>query len=122
MRFEDLLAWQEARSLIKMVYEMTRENSIEKDYRLVQQLRSASVSIMSNIAEGFERHSVKEKIQFYNISRASCAEVRSLLYIVLDSFPQLDCKVNFCAEKLNKVGKLITGLLQSTQKRLGDRS
>ena len=105
-----------------MVYEMTRENSIEKDYRLVQQLRSASVSIMSNIAEGFERHSVKEKIQFYNISRASCAEVRSLLYIVLDSFPQLDCKVNFCAEKLNKVGKLITGLLQSTQKRLGDRS
>lgn len=118
MRFEDLLAWQEARVLVKMIYELTGEKSIEKDFRLVNQLRSASVSIMSNIAEGFERHSVKEKIQFYNISRASCAEVRSLLYVVLDSFPQLDGKVNICAEKLNSVGMLITGLLQSTQKRL----
>ena len=118
MQFEDLLAWQEARVLVKMIYEMTGEKLIEKDFRLVSQLRSASVSIMSNIAEGFERHWVKEKIQFYNISRASCAEVRSLLYVVLDSFPQLDDKVNNCAEKLKKVGMLITGLLQSTQKRL----
>ncbi len=118
MQFEDLLAWQEARVLVRMIYEMTGDKSIEKDFRLVHQLRSASVSMMSNIAEGFERHSVKEKIQFYNISRASCAEVRSLLYVVLDSFPQLHAKVNASAEKLDKVGKLITGLLQSSQKRI----
>jgi len=117
MLFEDLVAWQEARVLVKMIYIMTREKTISTDFRLVAQLRSAAVSIMSNVAEGFERHHLKEKIQFYNIARASCGEVRSLMYVVTDSFPILDQDVNPCTEKLNSIGKLITGLIQSCQKR-----
>lgn len=118
MLFEDLLAWQEARVLVKLIYDLTRNPEINRDYRFVDQLRSTTVSIMNNIAEGFERHFIKEKIQFYNISRGSYGELRSLLYVIEDSFIYLLKEVNKCRTQLEKTGKLVTGLTQSTQKRL----
>ena len=83
-RFEDLVAWQKARSLTKAVYALTHTPSLARDFGLKNQLQRATVSVMSNIAEGFERSSSAEFHQFLMISKSSCAEVRSLLYVALD--------------------------------------
>jgi len=83
-RFEDIIAWQKARVLTKSVYEVTRQGGFAKDFGLASQIQRASVSIMSNIAEGFERSGPSERLQFVSMAKASCAEVRSQLYIALD--------------------------------------
>ena len=83
--FEDLIAWQRSRELTKQVYEITSIGVFSKDYGLRDQIRRASVSIMSNIAEGFERGGRREFHHFLVIAKASCAEVRSQLYVALDA-------------------------------------
>jgi four helix bundle protein len=84
-RFEDIEAWQEARKLVKMVYNVINKSSkFRKDFRLVNQVQDAAVSAMSNIAEGFARRSDREFIQFLFISKSSAAEVQSQLYVALD--------------------------------------
>lgn len=82
--FEDLNVYKRARSLTNRIYEITRQNSFSKDYRLVDQIRRASVSIMSNIAEGFERGTNAEFIQFLFIAKGSCGEVRAQITIAAD--------------------------------------
>ena len=84
-RFEDLIAWQKARELTRKIYEITRQDAFARDFGLRDQIRRAAVSIMSNIAEGFARGSRGEFHQFFVISRGSCAEVQSQLYIALDA-------------------------------------
>src|SRR4030095_14387167 len=83
-RFEDLIAWQKARVLTRNIYQATRQGPFAKDFGLTGQIQRASVSIMSNIAEGFERGSLGEFHQFLVTSKASCAEVRSQLYVSFD--------------------------------------
>lgn len=83
-KFEDIIAWQKARVLTKMIYDVTSDGPFAKDFGLRDQIRRAAVSIMSNIAEGYERISPAEFHRFLLISRASCAEVRSQLYIAYD--------------------------------------
>ncbi len=84
-RFEDIDAWKEARKLVKMVYSVIkRSKEFRKDFRLVNQVQDASVSSMSNIAEGFARKSNREFIQFLYISKSSAAEVQSEFYVALD--------------------------------------
>lgn len=83
--FEDLIAWQKARELTKAVYRMTAANEFNRDFSLKDQMRRASVSVMSNIAEGFDRGGRAEFHQFLVIAKASCAELRSQLYIALDA-------------------------------------
>lgn len=83
-RFEDLIAWQKARSLTKHIYQVTQEGDFAKDFGLARQIQRAAVSIMSNIAEGFERTHLGEFHQFLSISKSSCAELRSQLYVALD--------------------------------------
>ena len=83
--FEDLLAWQKARLLTQEVYAMTRRQTFARDYSLADQLRRAAVSIMSNVAEGFERQRRAEFHQFLVIAKGSCGEVRSQLYVALDA-------------------------------------
>ena len=83
-RFEDLDVWSKARALCKMVFDLTQNDLFSKDYSLKDQIRRASVSVMTNIAEGFARYSNKEFINFLVISRASAAEVKSLLYVAYD--------------------------------------
>ena len=83
-KFEDLVAWQKARELTKQIYEITKQGSFSKDYGLCDQIRRATVSVMSNLAEGFERGSSSEFHQFIVIAKASCAEVRSQLYVAHD--------------------------------------
>jgi len=82
--FEDLYVYEQARKLTNSIYEITREAPFSKDYSLVDQIRRASVSIMSNIAEGFERGTNAEFIQFLFIAKGSCGEVRAQLTIAHD--------------------------------------
>ncbi len=83
-RFEDLIAWRKARALAREIYQLTRDGAFAKDFGLARQIQRASVSIMSNIAEGFERGSSKDFRHFLVVAKASAAEVRSLLYVALD--------------------------------------
>ncbi|MEO0082546.1 MAG: four helix bundle protein [candidate division WOR-3 bacterium] len=83
-RFEDIEAWQNARELVKQVYKVTRRAGFARDFELKDQMQRAAVSIMSNIAEGFERGSHKEFTQFLFIARGSAGEVRSLAYAAQD--------------------------------------
>jgi len=83
-RFEDLIAWQKARELTRAIYEVTRHGAFAKDYGLSGQIQRAAVSIMSNLAEGFERGGRGQFHQFLSTAKAFCAEVRSQLYVALD--------------------------------------
>lgn len=82
--FEDLEVWKEARHLSRQVYQITQEAEFSRDFGLKDQIRRAAVSVMSNIAEGFERGGNREFIQFLYIARGSCGEVRSQLYVAID--------------------------------------
>lgn len=82
--FEDLEIWKEARRLTKEIYRLTLGPKFSKDFVLRGQIRSATVSVMSNIAEGFERGGNQEFIQFLYVANGSCGEVRSQLYVALD--------------------------------------
>ena len=84
-KFEDLIVWQKARELTKNIYRVTKIGELFRDFGLREQIRRASVSTMSNIAEGFERAGRSEFHQFLVIAKGSCAELRSQLYVALDA-------------------------------------
>ena len=83
-RFEDLIAWQKARELTREIYRFTKLDPFARDFGLSSQMQRASVSIMSNIAEGFERGNRGDYLRFLAIAKASCGEVRRQLYVALD--------------------------------------
>lgn len=83
-RFEDLLFWQKARELTKLIYMLTRKGAFKTDFGLRDQIQRSSVSIMSNIAEGFGRGGNNEFIQFLYIAKGSLSEVKSQLYVAKD--------------------------------------
>ncbi|MEE9297169.1 MAG: four helix bundle protein [Phycisphaerae bacterium] len=83
-RFEDIEAWQDARILLKGVYEATAQGPFARDFGLRDQIRRAAISVMSNIAEGFERGSNKDFIRFLYMAKGSAGEVRSQLYAATD--------------------------------------
>jgi four helix bundle protein len=84
-RFEDLIAWQRARALNREVYALTRTGHVSRDRDFVSQIRRATLSVMSNIAEGFERGGRGEFAQFLVVAKGSAGEVRSLLHAALDA-------------------------------------
>ena len=83
-RFEDMEIWQLAREISKDVWSIINNTSLQKDYKLREQINGASGSIMDNISEGFERDGNREFINFLSIAKASCGETRSQLYRCLD--------------------------------------
>jgi four helix bundle protein len=83
-RFEDIIAWQKARVLVKEIYKLSMKGEFARDYGLKDQIRRASVLIMGNIAEGFGRRSNQEFANFLNYAHGSAAEVQSHLYVALD--------------------------------------
>ena len=117
MTFEDLDTWKQARSLVREVYALARDEKLTRDFGLRDQIQRAAVSVMTNIAEGFERTGSQEKLHFYNIARASAGEVRSLLYVVEDNFYHLARSAADLRNSTIGVGKLISGLISSTQRR-----
>ena len=82
--FEDLEIWKGARHLTREIYTLSKVPQFSKDYGLRDQMRRAAVSIMSNIAEGFERGGNQEFLQYLYVAKGSCGELRSQLYIALD--------------------------------------
>ncbi|MFH1777537.1 MAG: four helix bundle protein [Candidatus Omnitrophota bacterium] len=82
--FEDLEIWKSVRQLTNKIYSLTNNSACAKDYGLRDQVRRAVVSIMSNIAEGYERSGTQEFIQFLSIAKGSCGEVRAQLYVIMD--------------------------------------
>jgi four helix bundle protein len=82
--FEDLPVWKDARDLAVLIYKLTKVGKLAKDWCMSNQIRSASISISSNIAEGFDRSSRKEFIRFLYIAKGSTSEVRSQLFICLE--------------------------------------
>ena len=83
-KFQELIAWQKARVLTAEIYKITSRGHFARDFGLKDQIRRAAVSVMSNIAEGFERARPAEFHQFLSIAKGSCAELRSQLYVALD--------------------------------------
>jgi four helix bundle protein len=83
-RFEELVAWQKARLLTAEIYKATSTGEFGKDFGLKNQIQRAAVSVMSNVAEGFERARPAEFHQFLSMAKASCAELRSQLYVAFD--------------------------------------
>jgi four helix bundle protein len=83
-RFEEIQGWQRARELVREIYQLCEKSKLGKDFSLRDQICRAGISVMSNIAEGFARNSNKDFAHFLDISKASAAEVQSLLYIASD--------------------------------------
>ena len=84
LKFEDMKVWQDAREFVSKIYKSTSKQKFNKDFGLRDQIQRAAISIMSNIAEGYERDSNRELIRFLQYSKGSAGEVRSLLYIASD--------------------------------------
>jgi four helix bundle protein len=82
--FEEMDMWKRARELVKFTYNITKKKEFCRDFSLTDQIRRAAVSVMSNIAEGFERGSNTEFFQILFIAKGSCGEVRTQLYVALD--------------------------------------
>ncbi len=83
-QFEDIESWKKARRLTKEIYDATSAGKFVRDFGLKDQIRRAAVSILSNIAEGFERGGDKEFLQFLAVAKGSCGELRAQLYVALD--------------------------------------
>lgn len=114
--FEEIEAWQKARQLSKMVYDYTKYDAFKKDYGLCDQIRRAAVSVMSNIAEGFDRSGNKEFIQFLFIAKASTAEIESQLYIALDNGYINKEQFTEARSLTNTVKSLLSGFIRYLKK------
>ena len=111
-RFEDLQAWQEARVLVSEIYRTVRlSDSLKQDRRFRDQITSAAVSVMSNVAEGFSRRSDREFTQYLFIAKGSCAEVQSLLYVALDQEYINHTEFEALYAQAEKSAKLLSGLI-----------
>ena len=109
-RFEDLIAWQKGRLLAQEIYLACRQPPLKSDRCLVAQIQSAAVSVISNIAEGFERGGPAEFHQFIVTAKASCAEVRTQLYLIKDVGYLDPEKANQLLALAEEVGRILGGL------------
>jgi four helix bundle protein len=116
-RFEDIQGWQEARILTKMVYALTSKDLFGKDFGLKDQIRRASVSVMANIAEGFDCDSDIEFARFLGIARRSAVEVQSLLYAALDISYITQQEFDTYYEQARKAKALVGGFKRSLLKK-----
>ncbi|HMO04534.1 MAG TPA: four helix bundle protein [Kiritimatiellia bacterium] len=119
MKFEELECWQIARSLSREIYALTACDSCRKDFAYVDQIRRASVSIMNNVAEGYERGSDKEFVKFLYIARASAGEVRSMTYVGLDQGYLTDTDFQKLQDLCRRSSALCWGLIKSKKASLG---
>ena len=113
--FKDLDAWKEGHKVVLMIYEITKDFPREEIFGLTMQMRRCSVSVTSNIAEGFSRQSYREKAQFYSISQGSVTELQNQLQIASDiKFLSNELFENISMQ-LIKVHKIVNGLIKSSK-------
>ena len=111
-KFQDLEAWKMVRKITEEIYDISKQDKFSRDFALVNQIRRASISILSNIAEGFERNGDKEFLQFLSIAKASNAEAYAQLYVALDQQYIDNTKFKEIAEDLEETGHIIGGLMK----------
>src|SRR5690554_6825118 len=110
--FEEIIAWQKAREFNKHIYEVTNKENFKRDFELVKQIRRASISVSSNISEGFERNSDKEFIYFLYVAKGSSAEIRSQLYLALDLNYITKEEFEELFLNISDISKLLSGLIK----------
>ncbi|HLO29429.1 MAG TPA: four helix bundle protein [Anaerolineales bacterium] len=115
-RFEDIEAWQEARKLVKMIYQLANSGTLAKDFGLRDQIQRAAVSSMANIAEGFDCESKAEFARFLGIARRSAVEVQSLLYTAYDIGYISETQLKEHYEQARTAKALIGGFKHSLRK------
>jgi four helix bundle protein len=120
-RVKDLIAWQKARDLARAIYQITQEGAFARDFWLARQIQGAAVSIMSNIAEGFERSGRREFHQFLSTAKGSCAEVRSQLYVAFDIGYLMKSEFQRLLAQAEEVGRVVGGLRASVEKLRDER-
>ncbi len=115
-KFEDIEAWKEARILVNIVYDLTSKLNFKKDFGLKEQIQRASVSCMSNIAEGFDSGSNQQFVQYLVYTRRSSSELQSQLYIALDREYITREEFNKAYEQAKKIGKMTNGFITYLKK------
>ena|SRR6218665_2988809 len=110
--FDEILAWQKARELTKQIYLVSASPAFEKDFGLKDQIRRSSVSVMANIAEGYDRRGDKEFVRFLNIAKGSLAEVKSHLFVAVDINYITREKLDVLFLLVDEIGRLISGLIK----------
>jgi four helix bundle protein len=110
-KFEEIEAWKKARKLTKRIYELSGQGAFAKDFGLKDQIRRASVSVMSNIAEGYDRSGTGEFVQFLASAKGSTAEVKCQLYVALDQAYINNDTFRDVGDLAAETGKMIGGLM-----------
>ncbi|CAM5594553.1 four helix bundle protein [Pseudomonas aeruginosa] len=111
-KFEDIDAWQLAREMTKTIYAISNDGAFARDFGLRDQIRRASVSIMSNIAEGFERGGDKEFFQFVSLAKGSSGEVRAQLYVALDAGYIDQQTFSRLSDMATQINRMLAGLMK----------
>ncbi len=112
--FEDLKVWQKAHDLVLNIYSVTGDFPSEEKFGLTSQMRRSAVSVPANIAEGFRKHGIKDKIKFYNISHSSLDELHYYLILSKDLNYILDNKK--LLDKAIEISKMLSGLISSVKR------
>jgi four helix bundle protein len=110
--FEEINSWKKSRIFNKRIYLITENPTFKKDFDFVRQIRRASISISSNIAEGFERNTDKEFIYFLYVAKASAGEVRSQLYLAFDLEYIIKEEFEMLLESVTEISKLLSGFIK----------
>lgn len=113
--FTDLYAWQEGHSLVLDIYRLTKKFPKEELFGLANQLRRAAVSFTSNLAEGFSRHSYKEKTQFYSIALGSLTEIQNQILVARDLGYITKVEFDNLASKTITISKITNGLIKKSR-------
>jgi four helix bundle protein len=111
-KFEDIESWKRARMLTTEIYTITSSGKFSRDFALRDQIRRAAISILSNIAEGFERGGDNEFLQFLSIAKGSCGEARAQLYVALDQAYISRAQSETLSTAANDISQLIAGLMK----------
>jgi four helix bundle protein len=109
-KFEDIIAWQKSKNLSLEIYKIFKDS---KDFGFKDQIQRASISIMNNIAEGFDRRGDKELKHFLYIAKGSCSEVRSMVYISKDLGYITEEEYDNLLSSTNEISKLIFGFIKT---------
>jgi four helix bundle protein len=110
--FEEINSWQKSRIFNKKIYLATENSNFKKDFDFVRQIRRASLSISSNIAEGFERNTDKEFVYFLYVAKASAGEVRSQLYLAFDLEYIIKEEFEMLLNSVTEISKLLSGFIK----------
>ena|SRR6476469_10993893 len=114
--FEDLVAWQKARTLARTIYDVTRRREFGRDYALAGQMQRAASSIMANIAEGFDREGPTEFHRFVGVARGSCAELLSHLYLAHDIGYIADEEFRALSDAISEERRILRALRASLER------